>query len=311
VTFGRRVQEAVRQSGTPLVAGIDPRPSLYPPRVIRQTLAEATTPEEALAAPARVLSLALVELAASEKLPAVKPNIAFFEALGPAGLLLFQEVVREARRAGLLVISDVKRGDIGSTSEAYAGAYLGEEAPFRSDAITASPWLGRDALAPMVDAAHASAAGVFCLVRTSNPGAAAVQDLPSVEPAAQTGGGDARPIHERVADMLERWNRELMPEAARYGTLAAVVGATVPDTIARLRQLMPSCILLAPGVGSQGASVALLRPAFDEEGGGALIPVSRGIAGAWQQTPPGIDWKDALRDKVRALKGELRHVLGR
>ncbi len=310
--FGQRLLEAIRRAGTPLVVGIDPRPASYPPALVKQTLKQAQTAREARLAPARALAFALLELAAAERVAVIKPNVAFFEALGPEGMALYAELLAAARAAGLLVIADVKRADIGSTSRAYAEAYFGPEAPFRADAITVQPWLGADAMAPLLEAAQADAAGLFWLVRTSNPGAAAIQDLAVCarreQAPAQT---PCEALHEHVAAMLEAQNRACMTAQDRYGPIGAVVGATVPDTVARLRRLMPSAILLAPGVGSQGASVALLRPAFDARGEGALIPVSRAIAQAWREMPPEVAWQDAIRHKIRSLRNELRHVLGR
>ncbi|GIW73178.1 MAG: hypothetical protein KatS3mg102_2720 [Planctomycetota bacterium] len=313
--FGQRVIEAVRASGTPLVAGIDPQPRLYPPALVQRLPPEAAARQAALLGAARALSLTLVELAAAEGLPAIKANAAFFEALGPAGMELYAEVLAAARAAGLLAIADVKRGDIGSTAEAYAAAYLGTQAPFRADAITASPYLGPDALAPLVQAAHAAAAGVFVLVRTSNPGAAELQDL-ELRAGVAAGGSAAAPaaprtVHEAVAARIARWNEELAGAGAGYGPVGAVVGATVPEALARLRSLLPRSVLLLPGVGSQGGSTALLRAAFDARGEGALVPVSRALAGAWRAMPPTLAWQDAIREAMRGLRDELHQLLAR
>jgi orotidine-5'-phosphate decarboxylase len=279
VGFGARVLEAVRRAGTPLVLGIDPRREDVPPACSLDRFCRT-----------------LVDLAAEERLAAVKPQVAFFEALGPAGMAGYAELLAYARERGVLAIADVKRGDIGSTAEAYAAAFFGPRAPFRADAITASPYLGGDSLDPLIRAAEGDAAGVFVLVRTSNPGAADLQEL------ADAGG---RPLFERVAALVAA-RAEATRDASGYGAVGAVVGATSPAAGAALRRALPSAVLLAPGVGAQGARAADLGPFFDPRGEGALVPVSRAISGAWRERPEASgDWKDACRAAIRRLRAEL------
>jgi orotidine-5'-phosphate decarboxylase len=207
---------------------------------------------------------------------AVKPQLACFERLGAPGWAALEEVCAAAREAGLLVVADGKRGDVPVTAAAYAQALVGETpTPWGSvvglgaDAFTANPLLGVDALEPLVAAAEAAGAGIFALVRTSNPGAADVQDLPTPE----------QPLHEHLASLVDGLSDRLMGVGGLSG-MGAVVGATAPGHIARLRSLMPHSVFLIPGVGAQGGRPELLGAAFAAGPASALVPVSRGIAAA-------------------------------
>jgi orotidine-5'-phosphate decarboxylase len=206
---------------------------------------------------------------------AIKPQLACFERLGAPGWAALAEVCAAAREAGLLVLADGKRGDVPVTAAAYAQAMVGETptpcgpvSGLGADAFTANPLLGLDALEPLVAAAEAAGAGVFALVRTSNPGAADVEDLPAPE----------QPLHERLAELVDGLSRRLLGKGGLSG-MGAVVGATEPEHIARLRELMPRSIFLIPGVGAQGGEPQLLGAAFAAGRASALVPVSRGIAG--------------------------------
>lgn len=207
---------------------------------------------------------------------AIKPQLACFERLGAPGWAALTEVVAAAGEAGLLVIADGKRGDVPVTAAAYAQALIGETPTpwgavpgLGADAFTANPLLGRDALEPLVAAAEAAGAGIFCLVRTSNPGAADVQDLAAPD----------SPLHERLAEMVDGLAGRLGGSGGLSGA-GAVVGATEPQHISRLRELMPRAIFLVPGVGAQGGKPEDLGPAFTAGPASALVAASRGIAGA-------------------------------
>ncbi len=207
---------------------------------------------------------------------AVKPQLACFERLGAPGWAALSDVCAAAQEAGLLVIADGKRGDVPVTAAAYAQALVGETptpwgpvAGLGADAFTANPLLGTDALEPLIAAAEASGAGIFALVRTSNPGAADVQDLPAPE----------QPLHERLAGLVDGLAPRLLGESGLSG-MGAVVGATAPEHIARLRSLMPHSIFLIPGVGAQGGRPELLGAAFAPGPAAALVAASRGIAAA-------------------------------
>lgn len=205
---------------------------------------------------------------------AVKPQLACFERLGAPGWAALAEVCEAARAAGLLVVADGKRGDVPVTAAAYAQALVGETptpwgavAGLGADAFTANPLLGRDALEPLVAAAEAVGAGVFALVRTSNLGAADLQDLPAPE----------APLHERLAELVNSFSQRLLGEGGLSG-MGAVVGATEPKHLGRMRELMPRSIFLIPGVGAQGGRPEPLGAAFASGPASALVPASRGIA---------------------------------
>jgi orotidine-5'-phosphate decarboxylase len=205
---------------------------------------------------------------------AVKLQLACFERLGAPGWSALRAVAESARAAGLLVIADGKRGDVPTTARAYAQSMVGETptpwgavAGLGADAFTANPLLGRDALEPLVEAAAAAHAAVFALVRTSNQGAADLQDLPAPE----------EPFHERLATIVDGFAARLAGAGGLSG-MGAVVGATEPRHLSRLRELMPSAVFLVPGVGAQGGRVEDLGPAFSSQPASALVTVSRAIA---------------------------------
>jgi orotidine-5'-phosphate decarboxylase len=223
----------------------------------------------------------------------VKPQLACFERLGAPGWFALEEVCLVAREAGLLVVADGKRGDVPVTAAAYAQALVGETpTPWGSvkglgaDAFTANPLLGRDALEPLVAAAVEAEAGMFVLVRTSNPGAADLQDLPA----------PTSPLHERLADIVAGLAERLPGECGLSG-MGAVVGATEPRHFARMRELMPRAIFLIPGVGAQGGRPELLGAAFSAGRAAGLVAASRGIAA--DPDPAGA--AERLRETVWAI----------
>ena len=205
---------------------------------------------------------------------AVKPQLACFERLGALGWAALEATCAAAREAGLLVVADGKRGDVPVTAAAYGQALVGET-PTRwgpvsglgADAFTANPLLGRDALEPLLAAAEEAGAGIFALVRTSNPGAADLQDLPAPE----------APLHERLAAIVNELSGRLLGDSGLSG-MGAVVGATEPRHFARMRELMPRSIFLIPGVGAQGGRPELLGAAFAAGRAAGLVAASRGIA---------------------------------
>jgi orotidine-5'-phosphate decarboxylase len=204
---------------------------------------------------------------------AAKLQVACFERLGAPGWAALATVVDAARDHGLLVIADAKRGDIDVTAAAYADAFLGSGGPgLHADALTVNPLLGRDSLAPFVEQARSANAGLFVLVRTSNPGAADIQDLPLA------GGGT---VADRLAQMVAELGKDGVGEAG-LSDIGAVVGATAPDRLAELRDAMPHTIFLIPGVGAQGGRVEDVRSAFTVGPAGGLITVSRGIVRAFE-----------------------------
>jgi orotidine-5'-phosphate decarboxylase len=259
--FADRLAAAVEEKGAPLCVGLDPMPERLPAGV------------DAIAF-CRGIVDAVADVAV-----AVKPQAAFFEALGPDGWAGFAEVCGYARAAGLLVVADAKRGDIASTAEAYAAAF----APL-ADAVTVNPYLGRDSLEPFL--AH-EGLGVFALVKTSNPGSADIQDLPLA---------DGRPLWQHVAGLLDEWGAEHVG-ASGFSSLGAVVGATFPAEVAEARRLLPRSILLLPGVGAQGGSAESLGAAFSAGPASALVSVSRSVI-----------YAESPAKAAAELAGQLRSV---
>jgi orotidine-5'-phosphate decarboxylase len=229
----------------------------------------------------------------------VKPQVAFFEELGPPGMAALAEVIDYARRQGLMVIVDAKRNDIGSTAQAYASAYFGPTAAWPSDALTVSPYLGDDSLSPFVSAATENGGGVFVLVKTSNPGGTQFQDL-------ETGG---KPLYEHVAAYVEQL-AATTADASGYGNVGAVVGATYPEQLAELRRLMPHAWLLIPGYGSQGGTAADVAAGFDASGLGAIVNNSRGIIFAHLRKEfahfGAARWQDAVAAATKEMIETLR-----
>ena len=212
--------------------------------------------------------------------PAVKPQVAMYEQFGIPGLVAFQKTVDYCHSRGLVVIGDVKRGDIGSTSAAYAAAHLGTVqvgsntfAPFGEDFATVNPYLGTDGVDPFIKVCNACDKGIFVLVKTSNPSSGEFQDRMV----------DGRPLYELVGEQVEKWGASCKEEGCDYTNVGAVVGATYPEMGRRLRTLMPHTFILVPGYGAQGASGKDLKAFFNEDGLGAIINSSRGIIAAWKQ----------------------------
>jgi len=234
--------------------------------------------------------------------PAVKPQAAFFEQLGPAGMDVLAEVIAYAQQKGLLVILDGKRNDIGSTATAYAQGMLGADgqSPWGADAVTVSPYLGDDSLRPFIEVAQKRSAGVFVLVKTSNPGGKMLQDLVA----------DGRPLYRHVAEYVQRQAAETVG-ACGYGVVGAVVGATYPAQLAELRAAMPQTLFLVPGFGSQGGTARDVAAAFDVQGRGAVVNNSRGIIFAHAMKPyserfGAARWQEAVEAATRDMIEQLR-----
>jgi orotidine-5'-phosphate decarboxylase len=275
--FPDRLAEAVRKFG-PLCVGLDPRVDSLPARFRNEPDPACGVKEFCL----RVLDLVRPYCAV------VKPQAAFFERLGPAGMEAMRAVLRRARELGFITILDAKRGDIASTAEAYAEAAFGF--PWDADALTVNPYLGADAVEPFIATARASGRGVFVLVRTSNPGAGLFQDLLC----------DGKPVYRHVAESVNGW---AMPGrgACGLGDVGAVVGATHPTQLSELRRAMPHVWFLVPGYGSQGGTAADVRAAFLPTGLGAVVNSSRGITFPFRPDDP--DWENkviAAADRARA-----------
>jgi orotidine-5'-phosphate decarboxylase len=291
--------EAVTRRESQLVLGLDPDPTRLWSHAITPTGGAdgQSAPSQVLAAQAVARHCRLVIDAVAGECVAVKPQVACFERLGAPGWAALQETVEAGQAAGLLVIADAKRGDIDVSATAYAQAFFGEmPTPFGpvaglgADALTVNPLMGADTLAPFVSAARAVAGGVFVLTRTSNPGAADVEDL------ALAGGGT---VSERLAAMVADAGAEGVGDRG-LSDVGAVVGATVPARLARLRALMPHAVFLLPGVGAQGGRVEDLTEAFAPGPAGGLISASRSLVYASAQR--GGDQADAARREAARLR---------
>src|ERR1019366_1323905 len=247
--------------------------------------------------------LRVLDLVAS-LVPVVKPQSAFFEACGPAGMLAQQTVLKRAKELGLIAILDNKRGDIASTAEAYADAALagtafeGQRHPvWGADALTINPYLGRDAVEPFLASARKCDGGVFVLVRTSNKGAAQFQDLLC----------DNKPVYQHVAEAVGAWSAENVG-ACGFGDVGAVVGATHPAELALVRKWIPNVLFLVPGYGAQGGSAADTAAAFRADGAGAVINSSRGITACLKPEEP--KWEEAIERATRATIRDLAAIAG-
>jgi orotidine-5'-phosphate decarboxylase len=295
-SFADRLTAAIDEKRSQLVAGLDPRLDLVPlelrgnAQVGRPAAADAT---------AR-FCCGIID-AVAPHVVAVKPQLAFFEVLGGDGIAAFERVVGYARDAGLLVIVDGKRGDIGSTARAYADAYLepteGREAV--ADALTVNPYLGRDSLEPFVAACRRGGGGLFCLVKTSNAGSGDVQDLTL---------SDGRPLWQHVALLVRELGEELIADCG-LSNVGAVVGATHPRAVAEARKLLPQSILLLPGVGAQGATPADIARAFTSGPASALVTASRSVMYAFRERE-GDDWRAAAGAEAARLQREVWAVSG-
>jgi orotidine-5'-phosphate decarboxylase len=297
--FADRLAEAVRRAGNPLCIGLDPRWESLP-KALRDGFPSDSL--EGVAGAFESFCLRVLELAAG-RVGVVKPQGAFFEACGPAGLVALQSVIRRAKELGLLVILDSKRGDIASTATAYAEAAFGGTAVagrrhpvWAADALTVNPYLGRDAVEPFIQGARQVGGGLFVLVRTSNAGAGLFQDL-------DCGG---RKLYRHVAAAVAEWNASGLSPCG-LGDVGAVVGATHPRELAELRADLPNVWFLVPGYGAQGGSARDVAAAFRPDGLGAVVNSSRGITFPFHPDDP--DWEAAVVRAADHAASELRSVV--
>jgi orotidine-5'-phosphate decarboxylase len=303
MSFGDRLAAQVAARESQIVLGLDPDPQRLWPEALEAAagVARPSIPAERAAAAVAAHCIALID-AAGPACVACKPQLACFERLGAPGWDALASTVRHARDAGLLVLLDGKRGDIDVSAAAYAQALFGATpTPFgdvpglQGDAATINPLLGADALLPLVEGARAHDAGVFVLVRTSNPGARDVQDL-------RTDGGQT--VYERLAALTDSLGAR--GPRSGIGDVGAVVGATAPEHVVRLRELMPGAPFLLPGVGAQGGRVEDLRAAFVPGPAGGLVTASRSIARAHEHdgAPPAVAAR-AEAERLRAIAWSL------
>ncbi len=317
--FADRLARAVLEKQSQVCVGLDPRLELMPAALVearagRSTSSPPSAPgrPEGQAHDRHPVAELFVEFgeriieAVAPYAVAVKLQLACFERYGAEGIAACQELSRYAAQAGLIVIADAKRGDIDVSAQGYAAAFLGSAAGragkqegMGADAVTVNPFYGSDGMKPFLDACRRYGKGIFVLVRTSNPGAAEIQDL-ELAAGKREGGDGPRLLWERLAELVAAWGEGLVGEEG-YSSVGAVVGATDPGAVARARRLLPRAFLLLPGYGAQGAGAADVAAAFDQRGLGALVTASRSIiyAGA------GGDFAGAAREAARRMREEL------
>jgi orotidine-5'-phosphate decarboxylase len=305
MNFSERLIEAVTNKQSRLTVGLDPNFQLLPPSLLegvnigdRAMLARATTE----------FCIGIMD-AVGDLIAAIKPQVAFFERLGPAGYASLEAVVKEARTRNLIIISDAKRGDIGSTAQAYADYHLGwsegvdgEPSCLGADAMTINAYLGEDSLEPFIQYVRRGR-GVFLLAKTSNPGSGDFQDKLLGD------GKDRAPLYHSVAVLAERLTSQVSVGRFDYSSVGLVVGATYPQQAAALRAAFPRLLFLIPGVGAQGAKPADLRDCFDRDGLGAVVNSSRSIIFAYRDSANPSDWQGAARTAAMALRDEINSAL--
>lgn len=309
--FSDRLIAAIETKKSVLCVGLDPRLDRIPATIREQ--ARAKFPDDVLAAAGeaiRAFNYAIID-AVSDLVPIVKPQIAFYEQYGLAGLQAFIDTLRYAKSKGLVTIADAKRNDIASTAEAYATAFLGavtafgETVPvFDADSVTVTPYLGWDGIKPFLEVARKYEKGMFVLVKTSNASSVDFQDI-----KGEDINGQHMAVFEIMGHFVESWGADDVGERG-YSCVGAVVGATFPEQGKRLRAIMPQTIFLVPGLGAQGATVDMVKGCFNPGGLGAIINSSRDVTFAWEKSEKygETNFADAARAKVVELNKQLRVV---
>ena len=294
-TFGDRLAEAVERKRSQLLVGLDPVTELLPLELAGEAQLGRAEAADACERFCRGVIDAVAQYAVG-----VKPQLAFFEALGADGMRALENVCSYARTAGLIVVADAKRGDIGSTARAYASAYLAarEDGVPLADAMTVNPYLGSDSVEPFLAACRRDGAGIFFLVKTSNEGAADIQDFEL---------SDGRPLWQHVARLVAEWGEDLIGDRG-LSSAGAVVGATYPRAVGDARRLLPRAVLLLPGIGAQGAGPADVARAFTSGPASALVAASRSILYAYRESDE--DWRAAVAAEAARLKSDVWKASG-
>ena len=305
-----RLVAQIKKTGAPIVVGLDPMMKFIPEHIKEKAFAEFGETLEGAAEAIWQYNKAIVD-AIYELVPAVKPQIAMYEQFGLPGLSAFYKTVQYCKEKGLVVIGDIKRGDIGSTSEAYAVGHLGKVQVgsrsyygFDEDFVTVNPYLGSDGVNPFIKVCKEEKKGIFVLVKTSNPSSGEFQDR-------QIADAGNRPLYEVVGEQVAKWGETHMGDT--YSYVGAVVGATYPEMGKLLRKIMPKSYILVPGYGAQGGKGADLVHFFNEDGLGAIVNSSRGIIAAYQQEKyarfGAENFADASRAAVLDMKEDIEQAL--
>lgn len=299
--------EKIQKTKAPICVGLDPMLGYIPEHILKKSFQEYGETLEGAADAIWNFNKEIVDHT-FDLIPSVKPQIAMYEQFGIEGLKAYEKTVRYCQEKGLLVIGDAKRGDIGSTSAAYATAHLGKVkvgnsvcTAFNTDFLTVNPYLGTDGVKPFVDVCKSDDKGLFVLVKTSNPSSGEFQDRLI----------DGKPLYELVAEKVVEWGADCMD--GTYSNVGAVVGATYPEMSAILRKLMPRTYFLVPGYGAQGGTAKDLKPCFNEDGLGAVVNSSRGIIAAYKQEKyakfGAEHFAEASRQAVMDMAADINSVL--
>ena len=300
--------KGIKEKDAPIVVGLDPMLSYVPEHLVKDAFAAYGETLEGACEAIWQFNKGIID-ATYDLIPAVKPQVAMYEQFGVEGMKAFKKTCDYAKSKGLVIIGDIKRGDIGSTSEAYARGHLGPVKVgsrslygFNEDFVTLNPYMGSDSINPFINTAKKEKKGAFILVKTSNPSSGEFQDRLI----------DGRPLFEYVAEKVNEWGSDYVGECG-YSYVGAVVGATYPEQARITRKLMPKAYILVPGYGAQGATAKDLLPNFDENGLGAIVNSSRGIIAAYKQEKyakfGAEHFADASRAAVIDMQKDIASVL--
>lgn len=296
----------IKKTQAPVVVGLDPMLDYIPGFIMENAIRQQGETLEAAGQAVWEYNKGIID-AVYDLIPAVKPQIAMYEQFGLPGLAAFQKTTEYCKQKGLVVIGDIKRGDIGSTSAAYANGHIGSVqigskklSGFTEDFVTVNPYLGSDGVKPFIDVCKQEKKGIFVLVKTSNPSSGEFQDQKI----------DGRPLYELVGEQVAKWGEDCMGDT--YSYVGAVVGATYPEMGKVLRGIMPKTYILVPGYGAQGGTAKDLKPYFNEDGLGAIVNSSRGIICAYKQEKYArfgeTGYADAARQAVIDMKEDINTI---
>ena len=299
------LQSLIKAKKNPTVAGLDPKPEYVPPHLLKASLDKYGETLEGAADAIYQFNVGLMD-ALCDIVPAVKPQSAYYERLGWQGMLALEKTIRYAKKKGFFVIADVKRGDIGSTAQAYSEAWIGktrvgdkELAAFDADCLTINGYMGSDAINPFLETCRAEDKCFFILVKTSNPSSGELQDMVA---------GD-RVVYQVMGDLTQRLGRDDLGQSG-YSRAGAVVGATYPSDLRSLRKRLEHTFFLVPGYGAQGGTAEDVRFAFDKYGRGAIVNASRSIMCAWQKSGhDGQDYQDAARAAAETMRDDMKQYI--
>lgn len=306
MNFSDKLAQQIKTKNNPSVLGLDPKLEYIPASIKEKYFIENAGSQKAAADSIIEFNKKLID-ALYEIIPAIKPQLAYYEMYGTEGIRAFYETIGYAKEKGLLVIADGKRNDIGTTAQAYATAYLGKtdingtlEEAFGADVLTVNAYLGIDGIKPFIEECERNDKGIFVLVKTSNPSSGQLQDLKL---------HDGRTIYEAMADLVNEWGRTTIGQCG-YSSIGAVVGATYPKQLEEMRKRMPKTWILVPGYGAQGGTAADVVVAFDKNGLGAVINASRSLMcaynlDAWKSKFTHEDFAEAARSEAERMRDDI------